>query len=450
MKMLLMLSLNIAVLCMLVLPVAERDGFAFLSAAHEDAVVTHDATTVNDNDNNTSAYPLLKNTDSPSTTITCGSIVNNSVVVLAADVGPCSGDGLVIGADNVNLNCNGHTIISVNNNVSNTKIFTLTKGINITGHSRVSIDNCKVTGFTYGFYLVNATNNKLNENTATNNARVGFDLYSYANNNTLIKNTATNNDMFGFDLSNANNNTLIKNTATNNEGGGFGLLSSKNNTLAANSAVNNKRHGFSLFYSNSNNTLIKNTATNNEGAGFYVTGFYSYANNNTLIKNTATNNEGAGFDLSNANNNTLIKNTATNNEGGFLLGKNTHDNYIRQSTAYFNGKYGIEDNNTNEANMAKMKQRMITTIIIITTTNSTNTILPGSSERELQPQEVNDNYHNNKYSGNQCGGNALGESILSGLCMSINNTSRSSDNIRAICLFFSLFCSTTQDTNSND
>ena len=45
-------------------------------------------------------------------TVQCGDTITKSIT-LTSDIGPCSGNGLIIGADNINLNCNGHTITGV-------------------------------------------------------------------------------------------------------------------------------------------------------------------------------------------------------------------------------------------------------------------------------------------------------------------------------------------------
>src|SRR3989338_10998076 len=73
----------------------------------------------------------------------CGDTITEDTV-LTEDLLNCSGNGIIIGADNITLDCNGHRIdgngdfngISVSNNVNG-----------------VTIKNCNIQEFGYGIYL---------------------------------------------------------------------------------------------------------------------------------------------------------------------------------------------------------------------------------------------------------------------------------------------------------
>src|SRR5208337_3718359 len=121
--------------------------------------------------------------------IGCGTMITTKTT-LSASIGPCTGNGLVIGANGITLNCARNTISGTGVDV----------GVNLTGHTGVKVENCDATGFYAGFYL------------------------SGSSGNTLAKNTADNNGI-GFLLTNSPGNTLTKNTADNN-GNGFYLFSS--------------------------------------------------------------------------------------------------------------------------------------------------------------------------------------------------------------------------------
>jgi hypothetical protein len=67
---------------------------------------------------------------------TCGAILTRSVT-LRDDIGPCPGDGLVIGKDDVTLDCDGHTL---RGSLTGTGVF-------VKGRASVRIRNCRVVDF---------------------------------------------------------------------------------------------------------------------------------------------------------------------------------------------------------------------------------------------------------------------------------------------------------------
>jgi len=187
----------------------------------------------------------------------CGATITKNTT-LTANIGPCSGAGLTIGANGITLNCAGHTIsgASGNNYI----------GISLSGVTQVTVEKCKVTGFFNGFYLLSSFSNKLTGNTASKNKDAGFSLSS-SSGNTLTGNTAKSN-YWGFFLYGSPTNTFTGNTANSNLWG-FYLLSSSGNTLTGNTANKNKNDGFYLDPSSSSNIITTNTANTNTTYGYY-------------------------------------------------------------------------------------------------------------------------------------------------------------------------------------
>ena len=164
---------------------------------------------------------------------------------------------IVIGADGIVLNCNGHTI----SGVSTASTASPNSGILLNGRSGVTIENCYVTDFYIGFQLASSSGTTLTSDSATGNG-FGF-LLSSSNNNLLSGNTATGNKLDGFQLQSSNNNNLLGDTANGNSGSGFRLLSSSNNNMQKNTANNNSVYGFALTSSSNNNSVIGNSACGN-------------------------------------------------------------------------------------------------------------------------------------------------------------------------------------------
>ncbi len=236
-------------------------------------------------------------------TVSCGDTITKSTT-LTSDIGPCPDgvNGIIIGADNIILDCRGHSISGEAQTGD---------GIQISGHSGVTIINCKASGFENGFHLDGSSHNTLKTNTASNNGQNGFELLSSAN--TLTGNTASNNGFAGFNLGSYSNYNILKlNTASNNVFTGF-FLGGDSNTLTTNTAVSNNVNGF--FLGGDSNTLSGNTAAKNGQFGFEL----SDSEYNTLSGNTARSNGGDGFLLQggkpSATSNTLSVNRADSNLG---------------------------------------------------------------------------------------------------------------------------------------
>jgi parallel beta-helix repeat protein len=206
---------------------------------------------------------------------------------------------IIVGADAIDLNCDGHT-------VKGPGFFASPRfGIGLRGRTRVTVKNCKVTNFSSGFEVWESSGNTLVENAASGNLH-GFSLIHRAVENTLVNNTASGND-YGFILINdSDENTLVENAAIGNKYGFVVAGASQKNSLIRNTAKDNGIVGFDLQRSSS--TLKQNAAYRNT-TGFKLTN----ASGNSLVENRADNNSTYGFYIYSSSNNTLTKNTARSN-----------------------------------------------------------------------------------------------------------------------------------------
>ncbi len=216
----------------------------------------------------------------PSSTVGCGDTITSDTT-LTSDLTDCPGNGLIIGADNITLDCAGHTIDGDGSGGGD--------GIVVSGRSWDTIKNCTVTDFAYGISL------------------------SWSSNNTLTDNTANSND-YGFFVSDSDSNTLTGSTASGNLYDGIYLQSSytnTNNTLSGSTVRDNVWAGVQL--GGNFNTLSGSTIRNNGGAGVYV------GATNTLNSSVVCSNK---LDISGSGSNSGDDNTcmSTNNwnDGGTI------------------------------------------------------------------------------------------------------------------------------------
>jgi parallel beta-helix repeat protein len=228
----------------------------------------------------------------------CGQVIT-ATTTLDKDIGPCSyGDGLIVGASNLVLDCAGHWI-------NGTSSGNGTAGIRVTGVSKVTIKNCFVSGFQSAFLLNGSSGNTLSMNTAKHDT-FGFVLNGSSSNS--LKGNIASNDEDSFDITSSSSNLLVTNTAVN-DFYGFALLRSSNNTLSKDTSSNNSRYGFGLWYA-SFNTFANDTAIGDHLCGFFLKGS-DY--NNTFGRDTAEGNIGDGFYTSGSAQNVLSGNTAKGN-----------------------------------------------------------------------------------------------------------------------------------------
>ncbi|MEX2750353.1 MAG: right-handed parallel beta-helix repeat-containing protein, partial [Candidatus Freyarchaeota archaeon] len=182
--------------------------------------------TVAISNNNPNMYPLINlyiiGVSQGSSSIIQGKMEVSSDYTFSGNIY----ETIVVAADNIVIDGRGYTLQGSGSGC----------GFNLTGRSNVTIRNVIVTGWQYGFYLYNSSNNTLTDNIANNN-RYGY-----------------HGGYCGFYLSNSNNNTLSNNTANSN-GWGFYLVNSSNNVLSDNTAKENGYSGFFLEEKSCNNSL---------------------------------------------------------------------------------------------------------------------------------------------------------------------------------------------------
>jgi parallel beta-helix repeat protein len=207
------------------------------------------------------------------------------------DITVSTASGIVIGADHVTLDLNGHrllgtytsdgSIISANGHSD----IRITNGLVQGGYygiylyapgGTVRIDDLKITGANYRALAVegtsgNATQVFLERNLITGAADRGIHL-SYAHAGQILDNTVTG-CAVGIRMENSFGNILRGNTFASNSGAGITLWYCYDNTVRANVACKNgtflSDSGI-LLYESSNNTIDYNMTSENTNYGLYI------------------------------------------------------------------------------------------------------------------------------------------------------------------------------------
>ena len=267
----------------------------------------------------------------------CGSTITTDVT-LDANMS-CSGTGITIGADNIVLDCAGHSITGIGPDIAGYR------GIHLPGRTGVTVTNCVVTNFGAGITIESGSYNTLTGNTANSNIWPGIEIISSSSYNTLTSNIAINNGQSGLSIFDSTHNTLENNIADSNKGNNIQLSTGSYNTLNGNVVKNGLSGGISLGVSSDNNLITGNAIYNNAREGIWTDSSFNEFTNNNIH-----NNNGQGIFLQShesvsSSDNIISNNTVeSNSANGIALGnsdENPTNNVISNNDVNSNGQSGI-------------------------------------------------------------------------------------------------------------
>jgi parallel beta-helix repeat protein len=267
----------------------------------------------------------------------CGETVKTSVR-LANDLSDCPGTGLTIGADNITVDLNGHTIDGTN----------LKEGITNEKHANVTIVNGTITDFhaagvnvfgAAGLVLRKLTVRKIGAAGKPQEINAGFVLFKCpgakvvdndVSNRVRVSGAAVN----GVDVYGSPGARVERNRFDRNVGDGISVFGSARSRLVGNRLEGNGQNGIHVNSGSDSTWVTGNQARGNRSAGIAV----GALRNGRVLGNTVSGNGEVGlllFDLSG----TMIRgNRARGNANGIVL-------YAGQAgVAQYGGKHGSRDN----------------------------------------------------------------------------------------------------------
>ena len=268
-------------------------------------------------------YGLGGITAAHATTLTCGQVVTTNVT-LTADLGPCSNNGIVVGADNIVVNLGGHHVFGTPQPGDGA-------GVLVPAHFGVTVMNGTVTDFDGGVVIANGGSNRVTGITARNNVGSSSNsvipdtlygdgiLVEGSSNNVISGNTTAANGPFSgialisrsdsdhaFTSAPTANNTVKGNTVADNtacrqsshpgcDNDGIRLEPGvgPGNTVIGNQVSNSGLDGIALFADTDHNTVQGNYVTGNgfhgavPGDGVRIFGSFNQITGNTAIGNAA-------------------------------------------------------------------------------------------------------------------------------------------------------------------
>jgi parallel beta-helix repeat protein len=203
--------------------------------------------------------------------VSCGDTITADTT-LDSDLVDCPNNGIVIGADDITVDLNGHTI------AGDAQPFEpcpenepCDVGVLNDGHDGVTIKNGAVTAFGPGVFLFKARHNRLRDLSANENAFNGIVLSRSAHNR-IERSSASrdgrNTDFPGLVLFESDHNRITHNTLSDNGDLALILYASDRNHISHNKARGNPEDG--MIIEGDRNEIVRNRLVEN-GGGILIT-----------------------------------------------------------------------------------------------------------------------------------------------------------------------------------
>jgi parallel beta-helix repeat protein len=199
--------------------------------------------------------------------LTCGQTITKDTT-LHSNLGPCPGDGLVIGADDVTLDLNGHAIIG---NATGEDV-----GVRDAGHDGVVVENGRIRGFSTAIKLDATDRSGVSDITASASPNSGFDVSgSY---NSIVNNVANPAPDSPFHISGAHN--LISHNVTSGSYDGMRIEGSLNRVTH-----NRVEYANGGLWVRGSRNLVRANSVSFADSGLPVSGPGNIIRNNVVVSN---------------------------------------------------------------------------------------------------------------------------------------------------------------------
>ena len=253
--------------------------------------------------------------------VACGQTITTNTL-LDSNIGPCSGTGIRIGANNITLDLGGFTISGTpvpgegpgvtmvgrtGVTVKNGTIIGFDAGVAITGGSGNTVSRLRLldnrgdfsTDFGDGIAVFNSTGNTIDSNLVNNSGPYDGIGLIRSEGNIVTNNQVTNNNMSanstaGIRLENlgfaaSNRNIVGGNTVSNSATFGIQVFAGgSDNVIKNNTVIRSGLRGITLFAGSQRNKVELNVLRQNGAFGIWVqaaAGSFGPATNNQLLRN---------------------------------------------------------------------------------------------------------------------------------------------------------------------
>ncbi len=281
--------------------------------------------------------------------LACGQTITQSTV-LENDLAGCTNNGIVIGADNITLDLNGHT-------VAGTAASGDKGGVVLVGRTGVAVRNGTVRSFDVGVVIeggsgntvegVNAVDNISFEGMGTvNRGGDGIAILSSKNNRLVHNNTVNNGPYSGIGVYSEVDNAHPRATSGVSSGNVLdgNVVQGNIQARSPNNVVGNDNIGIRLEPGNTGNFVVNNRVEGNglDGITLFVRNTFTVVRSNVVTGNgfyrvSARRGNGIGLQIGGANDNLVELNLVTGNaDNGISIRNGSLRNTVRNNTAVGN------------------------------------------------------------------------------------------------------------------
>jgi parallel beta-helix repeat protein len=268
-------------------------------------------------------------TRSSRVTVTCGQVLTTSVK-LASNLVGCSASGLVVGANGITVDLDGHTVSGTNAAKS--------EGIANDGHANVKIVNGTVSGFSaYGVALRHAprstvrklTIRRIGAGTKKGVAAAGI-LVDHSPGSAVVQSVVTNHvhayQSDGIDVLSSSGVRVQGSRLAQNAWNGLVLIQSPRSTVVANRLDANANNGMEANVGSDSILVSGNRAAGNRAWGIVV----GAVRKARVVRNTVSANRREGLFFFDLVSGVIQGNVATGNANGIALMGGQHGSRLNQ------------------------------------------------------------------------------------------------------------------------
>jgi parallel beta-helix repeat protein len=320
-----------------------------------------------------SAAPAQAHTRDQYKPISCGQTITHDIR-LTADLGPCPGPGIVIGADDVTVDLAGHTISGDGAPCGET---TCDAGVdNTAGHGDLRIVGGTIRGFAVGILSIGGAGDLLvagnrvvdnlnggivvgesdgdvvRHNTVTGST-FGCGILLVASNATTVAHNAIDRNNLGICLFGESSHNVVRHNVVTHDHDEAISISGAGNLIEGNRLADNADGIIAQDDVASDNMIRHNVATGTGAFGHPDSGGFGVildgADRNTVVHNTLSGVRGPAIYVvqldgaSAAEGNVISHNRATSGgNDGILIGDGSSDTLVDHNAAYGSGHDGIE------------------------------------------------------------------------------------------------------------
>jgi len=268
---------------------------------------------------------LASAANAQATPVTCGQTITHDTT-LTVDLTDCAGDGLVIGADNITVNLNSHTIDGTVGQLPACDEPPFgSDGIRAGGYDGLTIENGTVQQFAHGIEGgaegEGVANSDLHGLVVRDNRFSGISFGSNQllnNHNRIVGNETYGNGCgAGIFLNDADGNRIADNRSHDNQGG-IGVCCSPNNVIEDNVVARNSDTGIAIYFGNHSHNVVRHNSVSGSEDGIFV-GFADGSQDDVVVGNHSYNNMNGAITLENATGNHIAGNRLDHSAFGVLV-----------------------------------------------------------------------------------------------------------------------------------